>query len=126
MSSATHRLPSSIAVIDLKTVPALANGVRTPATMATRLPGAPNVGMRESSPPRAYYSIDDDPSGRARRAVECVDRAVVRRADHRRRHHRMRHRARGGAARLEHRARREERLRERHVEPIVATRPWRR
>src|SRR5512142_664150 len=45
MSSATHSFPSSIAVRFLKAVPARANGVRTPATMATRRPGVPSDGM---------------------------------------------------------------------------------
>ena len=41
ISSATQCLPSSIAVSFLSVVPDLANGVRTPATMATRRPGEP-------------------------------------------------------------------------------------
>jgi hypothetical protein len=44
ISSATHSLPRSIALIDLKSVPARTNGVRTPATIATRRP-FPKVGM---------------------------------------------------------------------------------
>ena len=38
ISSATQRLPSSIAEMYLSAVPARANGVRTPATIATRRP----------------------------------------------------------------------------------------
>src|SRR4051812_21995361 len=45
MSSATANLPSSIAVRFLSTVPARANGVRTPATIATRRPGPPSDGI---------------------------------------------------------------------------------
>src|SRR5881394_89116 len=45
MSSATANLPSSIAVMFLSTVPARANGVRTPATIATRRPGPPSDGI---------------------------------------------------------------------------------
>ncbi len=44
ISSAAQRRPRSMAVCDLKTVPARTNGVRTPATTATRLP-LPNVDM---------------------------------------------------------------------------------
>jgi hypothetical protein len=38
MSSATMSFPRSIAVIDLREVPDFTKGVRTPATIATRLP----------------------------------------------------------------------------------------
>ena len=41
ISSATQCLPRSIDVKPLSVVPDLANGVRTPATMATRRPGEP-------------------------------------------------------------------------------------
>src|ERR1044072_3606212 len=44
-NSATHRFPSSIADMSLKAVPARANGVRTPAMIATRRPGAPSGDM---------------------------------------------------------------------------------
>ena len=47
-SSATASLPSSIAEKSLSTVPAFANGVRTPATIATRRPFVPSVAMPES------------------------------------------------------------------------------
>src|SRR5512146_107011 len=41
-SSATQSFPSSIALRLFRLVPARANGVRTPATMATRRPGVPS------------------------------------------------------------------------------------
>jgi hypothetical protein len=47
-SSATHSRPSSIAESDLSPVPDLANGVRTPATMATRRPMREVMARRES------------------------------------------------------------------------------
>src|SRR3954465_3129493 len=46
MSSATASFPSSIALRCLRTVPARANGVRTPATIATRRPAPPSEGTR--------------------------------------------------------------------------------
>src|SRR5690349_3292815 len=46
MSSETQSLPSSIAERCLNAVPARANGVRTPATIATRRPGPPKGGMQ--------------------------------------------------------------------------------
>src|SRR6476661_5752829 len=49
MSSATQRLPRSIADSDLSVVPARAKGVRRPATMATRRPGVPSEGLAGSS-----------------------------------------------------------------------------
>src|SRR5438067_2503257 len=45
MSSATANFPSSMAVMFLSVVPARANGVRTPATIATRRPGPPSDGI---------------------------------------------------------------------------------
>jgi hypothetical protein len=45
MSSATANLPSSIAVKSFRAVPAFANGVRTPATTATRRPFVPSVAI---------------------------------------------------------------------------------
>src|SRR5258708_22937348 len=48
MSSATQRFPSSMADSVFSVVPDLANGVRRPATMATRRPGAARGGMRGS------------------------------------------------------------------------------
>ena len=44
ISSDTASLPNSMALNDRSTVPARANGVRTPATIATRRP-FPKVGM---------------------------------------------------------------------------------
>src|SRR3954466_12774216 len=46
MSSATASFPSSIALRCLRTEPARANGVRTPATIATRRPPPPSDGIR--------------------------------------------------------------------------------
>jgi hypothetical protein len=48
ISSATQSLPSSIADMDLKAVPALVNGVLTPATIATRRP-FPKVAITHGS-----------------------------------------------------------------------------
>ena len=45
-SSATAMSPSSTAVMSLKSVPDLENGVRTPATTATLLGEAANIPMR--------------------------------------------------------------------------------
>src|SRR5258708_22079301 len=55
-NSATHNLPRSMAEIDLKAVPAFANGVRTPATMATRRP-FPNVADRKSTRLNSSHQI---------------------------------------------------------------------
>src|ERR1700683_4885433 len=64
MSSATHRRPSSIADTDLNTVPALANGVRTPATIATRRPLS-YVGIGRKATPEAGARSDFHPMPRA-------------------------------------------------------------
>ena len=43
------RVLRSVAESDLSVVPDLANGVRSPATMATRRPGDPKVGMLQAT-----------------------------------------------------------------------------
>src|SRR5579863_8139774 len=64
MSSETQRRPSSIADTDLKTVPALANGVRTPATIATRRPLS-YVGIGRKATAEAGARSDFHPMSRA-------------------------------------------------------------
>src|SRR5580704_7521817 len=64
MSSATQRRPSSIADTDLKTVPAFANGVRTPATIATRRPLS-YVGIGRKATAEAKARSDFHPMSRA-------------------------------------------------------------
>src|SRR5688500_7922724 len=60
MSSETMSFPSSIALMDLSTVPAFAKGVRTPATIATRRP-FPYRGMVKAGPglPTGEVGADD-------------------------------------------------------------------
>ena len=127
MSSATRRFPSSIAAKPLSAVPARANGVRTPATIATRRPDVPSVACAKGdSVGLLIQSMLVAHRPRAPSDSTALWRARVRRARDRRRHHGLRHRARRGAARTERRPGREGRLRERNVESLVATRARRR
>ena len=111
ISSATQRFPSSMAVMSLNAVPARANGVRTPATIATRRPGVPSDGMTGSDEGRGrgLEVVPRYKAGRllpVMRAARAPDRAfaalgdrafdllVIGGGDHR-----LRHRARRRAAR---------------------------
>ena len=133
ISSATHRLPSSIALRSLSAVPARANGVRTPAMIATRRPDAERLhdwkvvgperrGKAAGVTIQSMTSPRDDPRTRqlaalaSRRSTcwssaaaspDAASRAMPRCADF-------------------GRARREGRLCERNVEPVVASDPRRR
>src|SRR5512147_1108820 len=62
MSSATARLPRSMAESDLRVVPERAKGVRTPATMATRRPGEPKVGMAGSYARISFWGVPSTPT----------------------------------------------------------------
>src|ERR1051325_5644998 len=121
-SSRVAYRPRSTARAFFNAVPALLNGVRTPATTATRRPLRPGIRFcpfRQSSKPTTSPKWRGV-AGTAVRNAAGHGRYAVRSADHRRRHHGRRDRAGRGAARLSHRVDRQRRLRRRHVVPLIA------
>src|ERR1051325_11334901 len=121
-SSRVAYRPRSTARAFFNAVPALLNGVRTPATTATRRPWRPGIRFcpfRQSSKPTTSPKWRGV-AGTAVRNAAGHGRYAVRSADHRRRHHGRRDRAGRGTPRLSHRVDRQGRLRRRHVVAFLA------
>ena len=123
----------------MSTVPDLQNGVRHPATMATRrrVPSGITFSKLILSVPETYHDAGTRAkrrcvgsrnivlASRPRRRARADDRGPRGPAHHRRRSHWCRHRARRGVAGHPHRPDREGGLRRRDQLAFVAVDPWR-